>query len=232
MTKAVAINGSPRMDKGNTALILNPFIQGMQYGGCSVELFFASKLKVLPCECGTMRCWRSTPGECIYRDNMSLLIPELKVADILVIATPVYAPLPGEMQNILNRMVPMLVPELVWRNGRTRARFRDGIAIQKIVLLAVGGWYEPENLDKVVDIVREFAETASVEFAGAVLRPHAYHLKKDGVLTETGKAVVQAVKQAGSELVRNGKIEESTLLKIRRPLSPEPRYISSGDVST
>ncbi len=80
--------------------------------------------------------------------------------------------------------------------------------------------------------MREFAETASVEFAGAVLRPHAYHLKKDGVLTETGKAVVQAVKQAGSELVRNGKIEESTLLKIRRPLSPEPRYISSGDVST
>ncbi|MBP8858047.1 MAG: flavodoxin family protein [Anaerolineaceae bacterium] len=65
MTKAVAINGSPRMDKGNTALILNPFIQGMQYGGCSVELFFASKLKVLPCECGALRCWRVTPGECI-----------------------------------------------------------------------------------------------------------------------------------------------------------------------
>ena len=81
MPKAVAINGSPRMDKGNTALILNPFINGMQYGGCSVELFFASKLKVMPCECGTMRCWRVTPGECIYQDNMSLLIPVLKNSD-------------------------------------------------------------------------------------------------------------------------------------------------------
>jgi multimeric flavodoxin WrbA len=214
------------MEKGNTALILNPFIQGMQYGGCSVELFFASKLKVLPCECGTMRCWRATPGECIYQDNMSLLIPELKVADILVIATPVYAPLPGEMQNVLNRMVPLLIPDLVWRDGRTRARFRDGIYIRKVVLLAVGGWWEPENLDGVVDLVREFADTASVEFAGAVLRPHAYHLKKDGVLSGAGKIVVQAVKQAGFELVRNGKMEEETLLKIRKPLIPEPRYIS------
>jgi multimeric flavodoxin WrbA len=226
MTKAVAINGSPRMEKGSTALILNPFIQGMQYGGCSVELFFASKLKVLPCECGALRCWRVTPGECIYQDNMRLLIPELKISEILVIATPIYSPLPGDMQNILNRMVPLLKPELVWRDGRTRARFRDGIAIRKIVLVAVGGWWETENMDRLVNIIREFAETASVEFAGAVLRPHAGYMKKEGVLTEPGKAVVQAVKQAGSELVRNGKIEEGTLLKIRRPLIPEPRYIS------
>lgn len=226
MTKAVAINGSPRMEKGSTALILNPFIQGMQYGGCSVELFFASKLKVLPCECGTFRCWRATPGECIYRDNMSLLIPELKISEILVIATPVYSPLPGDMQNILNRMVPLLVPELVWRDGRTRARFRDGIAIRKIVLLAVGGWWETENMDRLVNIIREFAETASVEYAGAVLRPHAGYMKKEGVLTGVGKSVVQSVKQAGFELVHNGKMEEETLMKISRPLMNKPRYVS------
>ncbi len=226
MTKAVAINGSPRMEKGSTALILNPFIQGMQYGGCSVELFFASKLKVLPCECGTFRCWRATPGECIYRDNMSLLIPELKISEILVIATPVYSPLPGDMQNILNRMVPLLVPELFWRDGRTRARFRDGIAIRKIVLLAVGGWWETENMDRLVNIIREFAETASVEYAGAVLRPHAGYMKKEGVLTGVGKSVVQSVKQAGFELVHNGKMEEETLMKISRPLMNKPRYVS------
>ncbi len=226
MAKAVAINGSPRMEKGNTALILNPFIQGMQYGGCTVELFYASKLKVLPCECGTLRCWRATPGECIYRDNMSLLIPELKVSEILVIGTPVYSPLPGDMQNILNRMVPLLVPELVWRNGRTRARFRDGIAIRKIVLVAVGGWWETENMDRLVNIVREFAETSSVEFAGAVLRPHVGYMKKEGVLTGVGKFVVQAVKQAGFELAHNGKMEEETLQKVSRPLIPTPRFIS------
>ena len=144
----------------------------------------------------------------------------------MVLATPVYAPLPGEMQNILNRMTPLLKPDLTWRNGRTRARFRDDIAIRKVVLLAVGGWWEPENMDGLVDIVREFTETASVEFAGAVLRPHAYHMKKDGVLTGPGKSVVQAVKQAGFELVHNGKMEEDTLKKISRPLIAEPRYVS------
>jgi len=29
MTKAVAINGSPQMEKGNTALVPNSFIRGM-----------------------------------------------------------------------------------------------------------------------------------------------------------------------------------------------------------
>ncbi|HQP09501.1 MAG TPA: hypothetical protein PLY85_10825, partial [Anaerolineaceae bacterium] len=113
-----------------------------------------------------------------------------------------------------------------WRDGRTRARFRDGIAIRKIVLVAVGGWWETENMDRLVNIIREFAETASVEFAGAVLRPHAGYMKKEGVLTGVGKSVVQSVKQAGFELVHNGKMEEETLMKISRPLMNKPRYVS------
>ena len=33
MNKAVAINGSPRMAKGNTAMVLTPFVQGMTDAG-------------------------------------------------------------------------------------------------------------------------------------------------------------------------------------------------------
>lgn len=31
--KVLAINSSPRMDRGNTALILNPFLEGMKEAG-------------------------------------------------------------------------------------------------------------------------------------------------------------------------------------------------------
>jgi multimeric flavodoxin WrbA len=51
MTRAVAINGSPQMEKGNTALVLASFIQGMTEAGSEVELFYASRLKVEPCSC-------------------------------------------------------------------------------------------------------------------------------------------------------------------------------------
>ena len=72
MIKVVAINGSPRMEKGNTAMILAPFIQGMTDAGADVELFYARRLNVKPCT-GEMDCWYGKPGECIHKDDMELL---------------------------------------------------------------------------------------------------------------------------------------------------------------
>ncbi|MEO0185186.1 MAG: flavodoxin family protein [candidate division WOR-3 bacterium] len=108
MIRATAINGSPRMDKGYTAKILNPFVEGMKEAGCETKIFFASKLKVKPCVCGTMYCWYEKPGQCFIKDDMQLLYAELKQSEILILASPVYIPLPGAMQNVLNRLCPLL----------------------------------------------------------------------------------------------------------------------------
>ena len=221
MNKTVAINGSPRMEKGNTAMILTPFIQGMMDAGSDVELFYASRLKVKPCACGEMYCWYKRPGECCIKDDMQLLYPKLKEADILILATPVYIPLPGEMQNIINRLCPLVKPLLEARAGRTRARFHEDVEIQKIVLVSTGGWWEKANFGTVVRIAEELAEDASVEFAGAVLRPHAFLMKEKGKLTEDGEAVLNAVRRAGYELVKEGVMSEETLEAISRPLISE-----------
>ncbi len=47
--KVIAINGSPKVDDGNTARILNPFLEGMEEAGAEVELFHTRKLKIKPC---------------------------------------------------------------------------------------------------------------------------------------------------------------------------------------
>ena len=44
--KVLAINGSPHMDEGNTAMILNPFLEGMKEAGSDVEVFYTRKLKI------------------------------------------------------------------------------------------------------------------------------------------------------------------------------------------
>ena len=217
MTRAVAINGSPRKDKGYTATVLSSFVEGMTDAGCEVERFYASRLKVKPCN-GEMRCWYEKPGECFIRDDMQLLYPKLKEADILIFATPVYVPLPGEMQNVINRLVPLIEPYLETREGRTRARFRGDVGIRSVALVATGGWWEKGNFDTVVRIAEEFAADASVQFAGSVLRPHAFLMKKDGVLTEDGMSVLHAVKRAGHELVSSGAMSEGTLEMASRPL--------------
>ena len=220
MEKAVAINGSPRMEKGNTALLLNAFLQGITRGGCEVENYYASRMNIKPCNCGTMYCWR-TPGKCCHLDDMQALYDALKSAEIMIIATPVYSPLPGEMQNVINRLCPLIEPDLVKREGRTRARFREDVAIRKMVLVAVGGWWELENLDRVVNIIEELAETCSCQFSGALLRPHASAMRSAGNLTPDGEAVLFAAQQAGFELITEGKMNDTTLENISRPLVAE-----------
>jgi len=221
MSKSVAINCSPRMEKGHTAMVLDHFIQGMTDAGFDVELFYASRLNIKPCTCGEMYCWYRVPGECCFKDDMQSLYPRLRQADILILATPVYVPLPGAMQDVVNRLCPLLEPLLETRKGRTRARFREDVEIQKIVLVSTGGWWEKENMDTVVRIIEELARVASVEYAGAVLRPHAFLMKKEGELTQDGAAVLRAARRAGYELVKEGAMNENTLEAVSRPLVSE-----------
>lgn len=218
MRKAIAFNGSPRMDKGFTALLLNSFARGMAEGGIEVELFHVGKLKIKPCSCGRLYCWNDVAGECCIKDDMQTLYPKLKAAEILVLATPVYIPLPGDMQNLMNRLCPLLDPVLEIRQERTRARFHTDVQLRQIVLVATSGWWELENMDVVVHIVKELAENASVNFAGSLLRPHSSIMKSKGKITEQGQAVLDAARCAGSELARDGKMDPFTLQGVSRPL--------------
>ncbi len=220
MTKVVVINGSPKMEKGNTAHVLKPFLEGMTEAGASVELFYAKRLNVKPC-LGEFHCWNKEPGVCIQKDDMEMLYPKLRVADILVLATPVYIPLPGEMQNLVNRLCPLMEPILVWRDGRTRAKFFDDVKIRKIVLVSTSGWWEMGNFGTALRIAQEIAEDASVEFAGAILRPHA-HLMAEG--TAKAKKVREALRKAGYELAEKGRIPSELLDVIGQPLVSEEDY--------
>ncbi len=55
--KVITINGSPRMEKGHTALTFTPFIQGMMEAGPEAELLYIGRFKIKPCTCGEMYCW-------------------------------------------------------------------------------------------------------------------------------------------------------------------------------
>lgn len=221
MVKVLAINGSPRKDKGNTALLLGAFLEGMRDAGAEVQLFYASRLKLKPCSCGAMQCWYQHPGECCIQDDMQQLYPELRAAEILILATPVYIPLPTAMQTVINRLCPLVVPLLEFRQGRTRARFRNDVNIKTITAVSTGGWWEIENMDTVVRIVRELADNSAAAFGGAVLRPHAFMMKEEGEITAQGQIVLDAAQQAGYDLVQTGRMQPETLDAVSRPLITE-----------
>lgn len=227
MTRIFVVNGSPRMDKGNTGLILSSFLKGLESSGAEVDLFYASKLKISPCNCGHLHCWNRTPGECIHKDRMHEIFPILKKANLLVIATPVYIPLPGDMQNFINRLTPLLDPQIKYINERTRAKFREDVHISKIMLVATGGWWEAENFDTVIRIVRELAEVSGVPYSGSLIRPHSQYMRKAGQLTKEGQEVLRMVKKAAQELVQSGEIRHETLAAIRKPLVTKEEFFEN-----
>jgi multimeric flavodoxin WrbA len=53
--KVIAINASPVMDKGSTAAILTPFLDGMGEAGTEIELFYTKQLDIKPCQ-GEFKC--------------------------------------------------------------------------------------------------------------------------------------------------------------------------------
>ena len=124
----LAINGSPHADEGNTAMILNPFLDGMKDAGANVELFYTRKLKIGPCN-GDLSCWFKNPGKCGQTDDMQMLLPKLKEADVIVWASPVYyAGITGPLKNLMDRQRPLIMQE------QTRK--------QKIVLVSTCGAWE------------------------------------------------------------------------------------------
>jgi len=205
------------MEKGDTHKILTPFLEGMEEAGATVETIFAKRFKIRPC-LGDFHCWYEKVGKCIQKDDMEQLYPKFREADILVLAIPIYFPLPGEIQNLLNRLMPLIEPILEFRDGRTRAKFHDDVKISKIVLVSTGGWWEKENMDLVVHFVEHMAKDASVEFSGAVLRPHAFLM---GKYKEKAEEVLSATRKVGTQLIKEGKMSKDTLEAISQPLEPE-----------
>ena len=220
MGTSVAVYFSSSPESGNTARLLKAFLKGLERGGDNTTLFDVKEIQPSPCT-GELHCWLKDPGNCYINDGMQDLYPVLRQADTLVIGTPVYIPLPGEMQNLLNRLCPLVEPDLVTRDGRTRGKMRSEFNISRIALVATGGWWEIENMDTVVRIAREFAEDASVPLVGPVLRPHA-----PMALSPQGKAdeILNAAEQAGFELASTGEITAETLSAVSQPLIGQEEY--------
>ena len=121
--KVVAINASPLMDKGNTAAILTPFLDGMREMGADVEVYYTSKLNIKPCK-GDYNCQFKTPGKCFQQDDMAKLMPKIADADIQAFATPVYFDgMAGPMKMLLDRLIPLTSFSFELRDGHCRHPF-------------------------------------------------------------------------------------------------------------
>ena len=216
--KVLAINGSPHMDEGNTAMILNPFLDGMKEAGANVDLFYTRKLNIGPCN-GDMSCWFKNPGKCGQDDDMQMLLSKFKEADVIIWASPVYySGITGPLKNLMDRQLPLIMQE------QTRK--------QKVVLVSTCSAWELSMFDPLLAQMKAIYSMpeANSEFVGALLRPMADGMKEMIKAGETRLVdeIIQAAKEAGRQLVKEGRISEEVQKKVSKELMPRDAYYKAA----
>jgi putative NADPH-quinone reductase len=101
MKRVFALNASPRT-RGNTAVMLETFLDALSGAAVEVENLRVSDLHVRSCR-GCLRC--NLAGRCTLRgDDWELLCGKLLGADVLVFASPIYfRHVPAPLKNIIDR---------------------------------------------------------------------------------------------------------------------------------
>lgn len=86
MKNILVVLGSGRR-KGNTEMLADAFIKGAEDSGHKVQKVSLASLEVKNC-LGCNACRYSKP--CVLKDDFTKLIPQIKSADLIVFASPLY----------------------------------------------------------------------------------------------------------------------------------------------
>jgi multimeric flavodoxin WrbA len=106
-----------------------------------------------------------------FADDMQDLYPRLREADVWVFGTPVYFDgVSGPMKNLMDRLVPLILPFVELRDGHCAHARREGTKAGKIVLVANCGFWEMDNFDPLLVHMKAFSRSIGREFTGALLR--------------------------------------------------------------
>ena len=146
------LSGSPRKG-GNTELLVEAFVKGASQKH-HVEVVSVHDYKVNPCM-GCNACFKNENNACIQKDDMSLIYDKMAVADMLVIASPVYFyGLSAQLKAVIDRF---------------HNPIRDTYHIKKTALLLVGAASLPELFDGILAQYRLCLNFFKLEDAGRVL---------------------------------------------------------------
>ena len=102
MKKILILAGSPRKN-GNSAALCREFARGAEESGHHTELVFLRDKKIGYC----LACYHCKEnGICAIKDDMADILDKMNVADVIVMASPVYFySIDAQMKALIDRTV-------------------------------------------------------------------------------------------------------------------------------
>lgn len=224
--KIIALNGSPKGQRGNTEVLLKHFLKGCKNKGADVETIYLKEKNIKHC-CGCFTCWEKTPGKCIYKDDMEELLVKVSEADIIVYATPLYYfSVTGIMKDFMDRMLPLHSGEIISQdNIYTHPRQNKYATVAKTVLISNCGFPGDYNFS---GLLETFKVMTKRNLAGSILCTQGGVLKiaetNEG-LKDLYKPFFNALVKAGEDIVTQGYINEKTQKILDTPVMDTETYV-------
>jgi multimeric flavodoxin WrbA len=153
--KTIAFLGSPRKD-GNTELLLNEVIKGVEACGSSVKTFNLNLMKISPCQdCGG--CEKT--GECVLDDDMNDIYREIRAADRIILASPIFFfGLSAQSKTLVDRCQSFWCEKYLLKKPIEEGRFG-----RKGLLVLVGGMKKEIGVECGDASAKAFFRTISVK---------------------------------------------------------------------
>jgi len=208
--KIVVFDGGPRNTAfSKTTFIVSHFCEGAKSEGAEIEYIKLKDRKIKPCT-GCYTCWSKTPGECIFKDDMTDLREKYRKADLVILASPLYFfNVTGLMKNFLDRLLPNMKPYMLINGGITQHpnRFAEDKE-QGFVVFSAAGFPEVEhNFDGLKGMFRCLHRHSEKSFMMGEFYMPAAEIIAEPVYGERREQIEQACYRAGGQAVSQGKID-------------------------
>ncbi len=217
--KLAVFNGSPRGKNSNTNVIAEAFIKGAEKAGAETENIFLIDKDIAHCR-GCFTCWYKTPGQCIYRDDMTDLLETCMSSDIVCFATPVYLwSMTACLKNFMDRLIPAKRPQVIENQGNYDMLDADD-KNPDVVIISNAGFPGDNNFNTMKAVMQSVEPKLEIyRNCGMLLRT-----KNAGIREIIGKYLFW-VEEAGFQFVSEGKITNEVAAGLNMELLPVREYI-------
>lgn len=228
--KITVFNGSPRVEKGNTHVMVAEFLNGAREAGAEVENIFLAKKQIKHC-LGCFKCWTTTPGQCVIKDDMPELLTKFISSDIVVFATPLYVDnVTGIMKNFMDRLIPLGDPHFDKDEGGECRHRKRSDKTPGIVVISNCGFPEQSHFQVLKLLFSRIARNMGTRVVAEIYRGGGEILRDPPlILSPLVYKYKRLLRKAGREVVENMKLSEKTVARLNEPIVSDEMYIKGAN---
>ncbi len=222
----LAVNGSPRAERGITNLVLQRFLAGCRAAGATTETLQLARMRIEPCE-GELGCFFNQRQVCeVHRDDDGDdAVRKFAAADRIVLASPLHVyGISSNLQRFMERLIVMGKPDLAINDGIwTHPGFGGDRQHRPSAVVGVCAFPGVHNFVLFREIMQTLQKVYWLQPSGNVLVPmsrdlsvlHPQHPRSSEL-----QRVLAAAEKAGAEFVAEGAVRPETEEEVSRPTAP------------